>query len=31
MRRAGLAHGVAAFFFTTIILALTIDIGVGLF
>ncbi len=31
MRRACLAHGVAAFFFNTIILALTIDIGAGLF
>jgi uncharacterized membrane protein len=30
MRRAGLAHGVAAFFFNAIILALTIDIGAGL-
>ncbi len=30
MRRACLAHGVVAFFFNTIILALTIDIGAGL-
>jgi uncharacterized membrane protein len=30
MRRACLAHGVAAFFFNTIILAPTIDIGAGL-
>ena len=29
MRRACLAHGVAAFFFNAIILALTIDIGAG--
>ncbi|MGO8798250.1 MAG: DUF1345 domain-containing protein [Roseiarcus sp.] len=30
MRRATLAHGVVAFFFNTIILALTINIGAGL-
>ena len=30
MRRACLAHGVVAFFFNTIILALTINIGAGL-
>ncbi len=30
MRRACLAHGAVAFFFNTIILALTIDIGAGL-
>jgi uncharacterized membrane protein len=31
MRRTTLAHGVVAFFFNTIILALTINIGAGLF
>ncbi|WP_158812774.1 DUF1345 domain-containing protein [Methylocapsa sp. S129] len=31
MRRTTLAHGIVAFFFNTIILALTINIGAGLF
>ena len=31
MRRTTLAHGVIAFFFNTVILALTINIGAGLF
>ena len=30
MRRTTMAHGVVAFFFNTIILALTINIGAGL-